>query len=165
VLIPIRFKLGDTTVYSRAFEMLGRQAADLSVPLREIGEMLIVDIGHQFQSEGAWGGSSWAELSDKYSIWKEQHYPGMPLLVASGDMRAAMLDPAQTLTVSPNLLVYEVDGELGEIALAHQEGVEANNLPARPMIEVPELELHEWDRVLVRWLQATSEPLWGPFHK
>lgn len=162
---PIRFQLGDTTIYSRAFEMMGRQAADLQVPLREIGGMLIVDIGEQFASEGAWAGSSWAMLSDRYSRWKEEHFPGRPLLVATGDMRAEMLDPAKVLDVSPNRMLYEVADELGVIALAHQEGVAENNLPARPMIDIPLPELHEWDRAIVRWLQATSDPLWGPFHR
>jgi len=159
MLTPVRFKLGDTTVYSRAFEMWARQASNLTVPLREIGGLLIADVGEQFASEGAWGGSSWAPLSDKYSAWKEIHYPSMPLLVASGAMRAAMLDPASSLDVSPQRLVYEPHSD---IAIYHQEGSSA--MPARPLIDIPVVELREWDRAIVRWLQATSDPLWGPFH-
>ena len=160
MLTPIRFTLGDTTVYSRAFQMMERQAANLTVPLREIGGMLLADVGEQFASEGGWGGSSWAPLSDRYSVWKEMHYPGMPLLVATGAMRSAMLDPASSLDVGPHRLVYEPHSD---IAIYHQDGTEV--MPARPMIDIPVLELREWDRVIVRWLQATSDPLWGPFHR
>lgn len=160
MVLPIRFKLGDTTIYSRAFEMMERQAADLAVPLREIGDVLIADVGEQFASEGAWSGHSWAPLSDKYSQWKEQHYPGMPLLVATGRMRAALLDPAQSLVVTAHTLRYEPDSD---IAIYHQEGTPT--MPARPPIDIPTPELREWDRVMVRWLRATSDPLWGSFHR
>ena len=67
-----------------AFERAGAEVADfgkhvfpLLSPIFEAAET------RQFDAQG--GGpvaGSWAELSAVYADWKEQHYPGQPLLVA-----------------------------------------------------------------------------------
>ena len=38
--------------------------------------------------------SRWAELSPRYAAWKEEHYPGMPILTLTGRFRGSMTDPA-----------------------------------------------------------------------
>lgn len=159
MFIPLRFELSDTVMYSRAFEATARQAEDLSVPLGEIGLRVIAAVGQQFETEGQWAGTPWAPLSDKYARWKEQHYPGRPLLVRERIMRQQMLDPATSLFVSPLQMMYQPESD---IAIHHQEGVPERNLPARPMVAFPPTELREWDRVMVRWL-AAGDPLWGGF--
>ena len=159
MLIPLRFSLGDTAVYSRAFKMTARQAEDLSEPLAEIGLRVIAAVGQQFLTEGEWGGTPWPQMSPRYALWKEEHYPGRPLLVREALMRRAMLDPEGSLFVSPKLMIYQPDSD---IALYHQEGVPERNLPPRPMLAFPAAELHEWDRIMVAWLTA-DDPLWGRF--
>jgi phage gpG-like protein len=45
----------------------------------------------QFAAEGAGPNrGKWAPLTAKYAEWKGQHYPGNPILVASGRMREAL---------------------------------------------------------------------------
>lgn len=46
----------------------------------------------QFDSRGAKGSrGAWAPLSPRYVAWKNLHYPGRPLMVATGAMRASLL--------------------------------------------------------------------------
>lgn len=151
------FRLGDTTKYSRGFEMLATRAKDLTVPLTEIGVRLIRSIGVQFATEGAWAGSPWRPLTDKYAAWKEQHYPGRPILVASGAMRSSMLNPGRGLRILPTRLLYSPESD---VAIYHQEGTD--RMVARPMVELPLVELHEFDRIFVRWLRGLERgPMWG----
>jgi hypothetical protein len=93
MFIPVTMRAGDVTVYERELEGIAARAEDLRVPFTQIGKDLKAGIGKQFATEGAWaydwpyGGGPWKPLSDSYRRWKEQHYPGRPILVASGMMR------------------------------------------------------------------------------
>jgi len=39
---------------------------------------------------GRFKGGAWAPLSPKYRVWKQQHYPGRPILVREGDLRESV---------------------------------------------------------------------------
>jgi phage gpG-like protein len=44
----------------------------------------------QFRSGGGLSGG-WAPLYPRYKAWKDQHYPGLPMLVLSGRLRASLI--------------------------------------------------------------------------
>ena len=44
----------------------------------------------QFATEGSHFGTSWAPLSPGYRKWKAAHFPGQPILVRTGRLRASL---------------------------------------------------------------------------
>jgi hypothetical protein len=168
MFVPVRIVINDEAIYSRGFVMLAEDAKDMTAPLSVIGGRLIEDVGAQFGTEGAWSGNPWAELSPVYGEWKEKHAPGTPKLVGlkpehkgtrehptrpqhytpSGKMRAELLDVG-SVSVSQKRMLY---APVSNIAGFHEFGTE--KMPARPPVEVPVGELHEWDRVFVQWMNG-----------
>jgi hypothetical protein len=170
--VPVAFRMGDVTLYNRILTGLATRAKDLTVPFTEMGRMLIKDIGGQFLTQGHWAGTPWAQLSDPYRRWKEERYPGRPILVRTGAMRANMLNAKLALHITPDRLIYtppertatihdeKKDASrtynLAEIAYFQQVGAGHNRV--RPMVAIPIVELRDYDRVLIAWLNG-REPL------
>lgn len=159
MFVPVQIGVNGQAMYATGFDLLEREARDMSIPLGEIGGRLLEDIGAQFGSEGGWSGNPWEGLTPRYASWKESKVPGLPKLVGvrrtgpgsyarSGRMRAELLDP-QAVHVSPQRMIYS---PLSNIAGWHEFG--SSKMPARPPVEVPPGELHEWDRVFVRWMNG-----------
>lgn len=164
MFVPVNITTNGEAIYARGFDMLEREAGDLTVPLSAIGGRLIEDVGAQLGTEGSWSGNPWQQLSDKYQKWKDQHVPGLPKLVGirrtgdigqrpqtyerSGRMRAELLDAA-SVHVSPRRMIY---APTSDIAGYHEFGT--SKMPARPPVEVPPGELREWDRLFIRWMNG-----------
>lgn len=168
MFVPVSVQVDGVTEASRGFEMLSRQAKDMSGPLGEIGASLMEAVEAQYMSEGAWSGTSWAPLLPAYGEWKDRHVPGAPMLVGltpdhkgtrqhptrpqhyhvSGKMLRAVLDP-MALHVRPTYALYEPENR---IARYHQEGT--SKMAARPVIVLTPTLLREWDRIFVRWLNT-----------
>lgn len=148
---------------ARTFQIAEELTHDLSEPLGEVMDLLLDSVAAQFDTEGAAAhGVRWAPLSDEYAKWKAQHFPGWPILVATGEMKAAMLDKETAVHVTPEMAIYE---PVSEIAGFHQAGADwlgnawehpgpyPHHLPARPMVELSEAFKHEAvDRTFARWI-------------
>lgn len=85
---------------------------------------------------GREGEGTWPALSETYAAWKAQVYPGKPLLVATGDLKGQLTDPAKAeLAKTPRELVL---GSTLKYAGYHQQGTE--HMPARkPLVPVVRL--------------------------
>jgi hypothetical protein len=151
-LQTLRFDIVGDTQYARAFEATAEEAKDLSEPLGQIGDSLLRSVFEQFRSEGTFGlGGKWKPLNPDYEEWKRQQVGDQPILVFSGGMRAAMI-ARSAVRVEPRRMVYEPDVE--DWAIRHQEGDEADGLPRRKMVALPESERRLWDRYLADWLNS-----------
>ena len=49
----------------------------------------------QFETEGRFAADPWQRLSPRYAIWKQRHYPGKGLLVATGGLRRSASTPTR----------------------------------------------------------------------
>jgi hypothetical protein len=148
-LTRMRFDIVGDVQYSRAFHTMGREAADMTDPLTEIGESLRLSVSEQFRTEGRHGlGVGWQALDAAYARWKASAVGEQPILVFRGDMRDAMLSRS-AFTISPRRLVYEPDDPK---AYYHQVG--EGNLPAREMVALNEAERRGWDRIFASWLNG-----------
>jgi hypothetical protein len=87
-------------------------------------------MGAQFETEGGWGGQTWAPLSPAYAVWKHQHFPGRTILIREGNLRRAASSPRREAT--PRTLTLWIDDET---AAYHQDGT--SQMPARPLIPNP----------------------------
>lgn len=84
-------------------------------------------MSEQFKSEGGFAGERWQPLSPGYAEWKDKHYPGRGILVATGAMRSATQNPRRdALPLSLTLTV--TDEKIGY----HQDGTD--RMPARPVL-------------------------------
>jgi len=81
----------------------------------------------QFETEGGWGGHTWAPLSPTYAAWKATRYPGRTILIREGVLRRAASEPRREAT--PRTLTLWIDDP--KVAY-HQDGTE--RMPARPLI-------------------------------
>lgn len=92
--------------------------------------------GRHFDSEGSSTGARWAPLSERYGAWKAAQYPGRPILVLTGALRAALVDgrgPGAIEKIGPRRMEIGVDSGVLPYAQAHQTGI-PGRLPARPPI-------------------------------
>lgn len=111
-----------------------RDAARLAVMLSDLRPwwpllvpMFVGWMREQFDTEGAFGGASWAPLSPNYAAYKAQRYPGKGILIAEGDLRRSASNP--TREMRPLSLTLIIDSE---VAGFHQEGTDS--MPARPLL-------------------------------
>lgn len=162
-LFTVAFDVAGETQIARSFDLADDMARDLSEPLGELMDRILASVEHQFETEGAAAhGERWAPLSEEYALWKAEHYPGRPILVATGEMKAQMLDRDTAVHVDAERAVYE---PVSRIAGYHQTGADwlgnawqhpgpyAHHLPARRMVDLSEDFKHEAvDRVFARWI-------------
>jgi hypothetical protein len=179
MFIPLRMVSGvggqQHTLYVRGIQLTARQlqafeheAADMTVPFTEVAGDMRAQVEAAFGSQGATGASGrWTALSEPYRTFKQDHVPGIPILVGlhprskrtrnsprtpaqtyapSGQMRLQMLDPLATY-VSPRRLLY---APRSDIAGFHETGTE--KMPARPPLDLSLTFLHSIDRAFARWL-------------
>jgi hypothetical protein len=173
--VDIGFEIAGEQQVARTFELADELAADMSEPLGQLMDQLIEQVEQQFDTEGAAGssvtlaggagvivGAKWMPLSDTYAAWKAQHYPGRPILVRDGGMKAAMLDRLTAVRVGPTEAVYQ---PISRIAGYHQSGADwlgpawnhpgpyPHHLPQRKLVELSEEFKHEAvDRTFARWI-------------
>jgi len=72
-----------------ALDRFADKLSDFSQLFDGFGEIFRSLMVRQFGSEGGLAGG-WAALSLAYAAWKEEHYPGRPIGVLTGALRASM---------------------------------------------------------------------------
>lgn len=159
--VDINLNVAGEQQVARTFQIAEELSRDLSEPLEELMDQLLELVRAQFDTEGAAAGGPWQPLSDEYAKWKEAHFPGRPILVRTGEMKAAMLDEQEAVHVGPDMAVY---APVSRIAGYHQAGADwigpawgrgmyPHHLPQRKMVDLSEEWKHEnVDRVFARWI-------------
>ncbi len=165
-MLTVSFNVAGEGQYIRAFEAYEHELRDLSEPFEDVADHLKRVVGEQFGLEGAHGlGSKWRPLSPGYEAWKDEHYPGRPLLVRTGAMRAAYLVHG-TRELTHDRLVWGVtdqlddeDDRIAEYATAHQTG--RGVVPQRKIIALNTQDRRGLDRVFVEWLNGLRHRILG----
>ncbi len=111
--------------WKRYFLDLGHRVKNLRPVFESFGQYMVTgSIMRNFEAEGR--PDRWAPLSPKYKAWKENHYPGRPILVLTGEMKAGFQYEATELTLKIRNVKWYWK--------VHQTGYGPNNLPARVML-------------------------------
>lgn len=123
-----------------ALERSGAELLDVGKHvLPKLLPVLEVETGKAFDAEGGASGS-WAPLNVSYKAWKDAHYPGQPINVLSGKLRAALTDgnaSGARREVSGDELNYGTTG----IPYASVKQTGSGREPARPPFDFgPDLE-------------------------
>lgn len=125
-MTEIHFQVDDLEP-RRQLKRLGLFFQDLRTFWPLVVPLFIGWMRSQFESEGAYAGTPWAELSSRYGIWKQIHFPGKPILQLKGEMRRAASQPERAVT--PRTLTLTIHDP--KIAY-HQLGTTI--MPARPLV-------------------------------
>jgi phage gpG-like protein len=127
----------------------------------------------QFQTAGAAGGKAWPELSPEYSTWKEEHFPGTPILERTGELMRSLTDPNHPQTVRIEERKTLTLGTQVPYAIYHQSTEPRTRLPRRPEIMLTEAfkrtVMHHVQQYLVQMAtkmgfrtgSGTAWPSWG----
>ncbi len=122
--------------------------------LRPVWNFIVSDFfaleGQQFATEGGLG-RPWPPLSPVYAAWKAKHFPGQPILVRTGRLRASLTGRnADTVEVQePQLLRI---GTRVPYARFHQTGT--SRMPPRPPIVLTEAVKDRWCRLIHAYLKG-----------
>lgn len=119
----------------RAVRQLAAQLLDLRTFWPKLVPLFIGWVSATFDSEGAFIGDPWAELSEPYGSWKSLHYPGKRILSREGYLRRAATTPERRIT--PRLLelvIREYQQDDGTVVSPSwfQEGT--TDMPPRPIL-------------------------------
>lgn len=97
----------------------------------------------QFDTEGARGGVPWEDLKEPYRSRKSKTFPGRPILVATGLMRASLMggNSNAVFSVSPTQMKI---GTSVPYARFHQSGT--RKMARRPVIMMTEDDAKEFAR-------------------
>lgn len=165
-MIGLRFTIAGEEQYARRFDVLADEVTHLKEPLSRISKRLTQTVGEQFLTEGSHGGGGrWAPLNPDYERWKDETYPGRPMLVRTGAMRAAFLaDGERELTQSR--LTWGVDTQrdseghaIADRASAHQAG--EGRMPQRKIIALRADDRRAFDHEFVAWFNGVRHSLLG----
>jgi hypothetical protein len=130
---------------SSANRSLGAYAAKLAAPVamfEQIAQELSVAEQAWFTAEGE---GSWQPLSLQYAARKSREYPGQPILVASGELRDWLVNPAKAMRItSPETMQWVNDRNTPDgrwnLAELHRDGTPT--MPARDPV-IPAARLNE----------------------
>lgn len=90
------------------------------------------------------GGAHWAPLSHEYAGWKSLHFPGKPILVATGALKDSLTGGSGYIEK-----IGDHDLELGTSdpkAEHHEYGT--HKMPARPFMKVDRTTTRRWQRIV-----------------
>lgn len=129
------------------FAELGARMEDMEPVLYFFGQYLVEEhIPMQFRRRGF--PARWAPLSPEYAAWKAKHYPGKPILVRSGAMKAGFSWEAKKRSMR---VINRVRAGQGRGStprwVYHQDGTAT--MPARRMLQITERD-HQMLRKLMR---------------
>lgn len=121
------------TKLTTALERAGAELAQVGKHvLPKLLPVLEAETAKQFDAEGAGPQSgSWAPLSVSYKAWKDAHYPGQPINVLTGKLRAALTQSGAAgalRAITGNSLNYGTAG----IPYASVKQTGSGREPARP---------------------------------
>lgn len=149
-LVSIDINIGGEAQYARAFTALASEVTNLKTPLGEAAELLKHSTGKNFLSEGVYGtGGRWKPLNPEYEAWKQQHYPGRPIMVRTGELRNALLVRG-VRELTGRRLVYGVSGSAEKYAHYHQTG--EGKMPQRKIVALTQQDRRGIDRIFATWL-------------
>lgn len=151
-----------------AFSRFAESVSDFRPAFIRIHEDYRKGAIEQFSTQGAYGSGGWVGLSPRYAEWKEEHRPGAPLLVFSGLLRNAVINPQVEMTADKMTFTIDDSGTYGiftktkgpvtrrkpAVARFHQEG--AGRLPVRKVVQLPESQIVRWRKIFQSFLVQES---------
>lgn len=150
----IKIEIQGVNELQKAFNVIGQRWSDLRWVWPPIIDIFYERETQLFSSQGE---GEWQQLSPRYAAWKQQHFPGKPLLVASGNLRDSLTgsrSPFSVMEMQPRSLAV---GTSVPYARYHQLGT--SRMPARPPIIIDDATLNRMLEVAMDMYGLTAEDL------
>lgn len=141
---------GDQQV-DRTLTRFGENVRDARPVWNDLADDFARSEARQFSSGGRYASGGWSPLSPKYAAWKALRFPGQPILVATGDLRASLTRrPLGVEAIEPQSMAIGSDVEHGGY---HQRG---DGVPQRRPVELTEARRRDWVRRLQKHIVSTD---------
>ena len=157
-MLNLRFEVAGDVQLSRMLDRVSEDLSNMRPAWDLIHQNFLQGEHGTFAMEGAFGGKAkWKPLSPKYELWKESRYPGQPILVLTGALRASLTqssdqdhiyEPTDT-GVAMGTKIRTPNGRWN-LGLLHQKGT--RKMPARPPVELTAQQKNEWVSIMHDWL-------------
>lgn len=150
--LRVRFQVLDQ-VYDRIFENMAHIPDDYREPFELMAEEFWRQNEATFQAEGL--PEPWMPLSPKYRKWKEKHYPGKPILVRSGALKASLVNGTAEGAIYEVFPTQMILGTEVPHAIYHQTGSMKvqNRPPKRPPVMLTTEMRTKWSEIMANWLR------------
>jgi phage gpG-like protein len=86
--VKLYINLAGDVQLSRTLLRFSDRMRDMRPAFNAIADDLADSLRRNFNTQGTYGGAKWSPLSPKYRVWKAKNYPGRPVLVRTGALRA-----------------------------------------------------------------------------
>jgi hypothetical protein len=125
--------------------------SDWSTFFQGLGVWFKARMGETFGSEGSASGGKWADLTTAYAAWKQEHYPGRPIGVLTGALRASMTGGG-----GYSETIHRTDASFGmsDSSKARPYGVHFSE--RRPVLRMPAKWGRETQKLTHEWLIAEA---------
>lgn len=120
----------DATAMVRGLRAMRVAVEDLRPLWPHVTRVIRPFIVKNFRTQGTSSGQPWAPLTPAYAAWKARNYPGKPILVREGDLRAHVTGrKGPRVVAAPRWVDYVIDDPKAQY---HQHGTRF--MVARPLI-------------------------------
>lgn len=139
------------SIVNRELVRFGRNTADLTDAMRDVGTIMREASEAQFRSEGGYASGGWPPLSDSRIAYKARHDLAPEILRATDTLMNSLtrkFDPLHVEHASADSLRF---GSLVRYGIYHQSSRPRTKIPFRPPIALTELD----KRRIVRTLQES----------
>lgn len=127
---------------------IARRADEARPVLELIRDDMIESTKEQFSTEGGHGGTPWPGLSDERT---QQRGSSHPILRDTDELFREATKPG-SYDVKHDLVEFDMMGP--DYAMAHQEGYEDGNIPARPFIVMTDRDKDDYRRAIEKWIMS-----------
>lgn len=149
--IKIKVEVPGTRNFVRRFDHIEHIPDDWRQPFEQMAEDFWEQNKETFEAEGP----GWRPLSPRYAKWKEKAYPGKPILVRTGALKASLTSGFARHSIFE---VYPTRMEIGTsipYAMYHQTGSlkVVDHPPKRSPVEITYGLRKTWNKRLENWLR------------
>lgn len=152
---------GDVKVTVEGADAIDARLTAYGTMLRDFAPFLRLELAQlragtkqRFDTQGGDVGG-WKPLSPAYAAWKARRYPGMPILVATGELRHSLVDEGGFGAIEEVSSMGLTYGTQVPYARYHQFGT--GRMPARPVLAMDEAARQGMGERLTMYMKRAVE--------
>ncbi|MBN2531894.1 MAG: phage virion morphogenesis protein [Spirochaetales bacterium] len=146
-MVTAGIKIIEDQRYIRAFNRIGVEIRDFSIPFSFIYEDFKQTEKQIFESEGL--PERFLPLSPRYRRWKEQHYPGRKIM----QLTRRLIESLVSVSADTIMEIKRSSAAFGtRTPYAHRHQMGTFGMPQRKIVQITEEVKRRWDKIVHRWV-------------
>ena len=153
----IKYKLVGMARVKNALKKIQRRTSDLRPVWAAIRDEFFKIEDKRFESSNK---GRWRPLSPNYAKWKQANYPGKPIMVLTGDLKASLTSMSKGTIYKPTRRSVSLGTSI-KYALAQHFGTKErgggrgqSRLPPRPLIGILKSDANRMKTIIKRYLDT-----------